>query len=416
MSDADRILIVGAGIGGLATALSVAARGHRVTVLERRAEIAEPGVGTQLSPNGFHALDRIGSDRVVRAVRRQAVFTDELRLMDAVTGERIAGMPLTGRYPQRFGNPYAVLHRGEFHSALLDACRAAPGIELLTGEPVAWYEQTPDRVTAVTTAGRRFTGSALIAADGIRSAVRRRLVGDGDPKVSGHTIHHSVVPLAGIARERLPAELSPDGVTAWAGPGWHVVHFVHRTADGAAYLNLSATHDHGAPEAAVGLPLEKSHVLGEFPELADSARELLELGEEWRTWVLCDRDPVERWTDGRVALLGNAAHPMLPYAIQGVSMTLEDAAALGELLDCDGRDAPGRLAEYNAARRDRTARAQLVARELGARLFHPAGEAAAARDAMLAELTVDELHDRCAWLHGTRDFTAPTDLTEGEGN
>lgn len=218
MSDADRILIVGAGIGGLATALSVAARGHRVTVLERRAEIAEPGVGTQLSPNGFHALDRIGSDRVVRAVRRQAVFTDELRLMDAVTGERIAGMPLTGRYPQRFGNPYAVLHRGEFHSALLDACRAAPGIELLTGEPVAWYEQTPDRVTAVTTAGRRFTGSALIAADGIRSAVRRRLVGDGDPKVSGHTIHHSVVPLAGIARERLPAELSPDGVTAWAAP------------------------------------------------------------------------------------------------------------------------------------------------------------------------------------------------------
>lgn len=157
-------------------------------------------------------------------------------------------------------------------------------------------------------------------------------------------------------------------------------------------------------------------MLGEFPELADSARELLELGEEWRTWVLCDRDPVERWTDGRVALLGNAAHPMLPYAIQGVSMTLEDAAALGELLDCDGRDAPGRLAEYNAARRDRTARAQLVARELGARLFHPAGEAAAARDAMLAELTVDELHDRCAWLHGTRDFTAPTDLTEGEGN
>ncbi|GAA2616178.1 FAD-dependent monooxygenase [Streptomyces spororaveus] len=413
MSDADRVLVVGAGIGGLATALGVAARGHRVTVLERRAEVTEPGVGTQLSPNAFHALDRIGSDRLVRAVRRRAALVDELRFMDATTGDRIAGMPLTGRYQERFGNPYAVLHRGELHAVLLDACRATDGVELLAAEPVAWYEQTPDRVTAVTDSGRRFTGSALIAADGIRSAVRRQLVGDGDPRVSGHTIYHSVVPLAGIARERLPAELSPAAVTAWAGPGWHVVHFVHRTADGAAYLNLGATHDHGAPDAAVGLPLDKSHVLDEFPELAGSARALLELGEEWRTWVLCDRDPVERWTDGRVALLGNAAHPMLPYAVQGVSMTLEDAAALGELLDCDGREAPRRLARYEATRRDRTARTQLVARELGTRLFHPAGEAAAARDAMLAALTADELYDKVAWLHGTRDFTG---TVEGEGN
>ncbi|MET9516314.1 FAD-dependent oxidoreductase [Streptomyces sp. NPDC002994] len=410
---AGRILVVGAGIGGLATALSVAARGNRVTVLERRNDFAEPGAGTQLSPNAFHALERIGVDG---AVRERAVFVDELRLMDATTGERIAGMPLKGRYEERFGNGYAVLHRGELHSVLLDACRAAGGIELVPGQSVTWYDQTADRVTAVTDTGRRFTGSALIAADGIRSAVRRQLVGDGGPRASGHTIYHSVVPLADIADDRLPPDLSPGSVTAWVGPGRHIVHFIHRAADGTRYLNLGATRDHGAQEALVGLPLDQPHVLGEFPAPAESVRRLLELGQEWRTWVLCDRDPVAGWTDGRVALLGNAAHPMLPYAVQGVSMTLEDAAALGELLDCDGRDMAQRLEKYNAVRRARTARTQLVARELGTRLLHPAGEAAAERDAMLTALTADELHDRVAWLHGKRDFTDSTNSTEGAGN
>ncbi|WP_374115744.1 FAD-dependent oxidoreductase, partial [Streptomyces sp. NK15101] len=401
MAASMRVLVVGAGVGGLAAALGIAARGHRVTVLERRDDFAEPGVGTQLSPNAFHALDRLG---VGQAVRERSFLIDELRFMDGTTGERIAGMPLTGAYRERFGNPYAVLHRGDLHRVLLDACRAADGVELLAGRPVAWYEQTADGVTAVTTSGRRFTGAALIGADGIRSAVRRRLVGDGEPRVSGHTIYHSVVPLADV-----PEDLCPSAATVWAGPGWHVVHFVHEAADGAVFLNVAGTLDHGTAEAVVGLPPEKPHVLARFPGLADAGRRVLELGEEWKTWVLCDRDPVADWTDGRVALLGNAAHPMLPYAVQGLSMTLEDAAALGGLFDCDGRDVARRLRAYNARRRERTARTQLVARELGDRLYHPAGAAAAARNAMLSSLTVDELHDKVSWLHGAHDFI------EGDG-
>ncbi|WP_440098411.1 3-hydroxybenzoate 6-monooxygenase [Streptosporangium sp. H16] len=397
-----KILIAGGGIGGLAAALGIADRGHRVTVLERQATFAELGAGIQLGPNAFHALDRLG---VGEAVRDRAVFIDELRFMDGTTGERVASMPLTGAYRGRFGNPYAVVHRGDLYQPLLDACRASGDIELLGGRAVTRYEQGPAGVTAVTDAEERFTGAALVGADGIRSAVRRQLVGDGGPRISGHTIYRSVIPM-----EKVPEELRWNTVTLWAGPKWH---FVHYPIGGGRFLNLAATRDDGAREEVTGEPVDRSHVLGEFPGLSDTARDLLELGEEWRTWVLCDRDPVDRWTDGRVALLGDAAHPMLQYAAQGACMALEDAVVIGRLLDWDEDAIPQRLEKYNAERRERTARTQVVARELGTRLYHPAGAEARARNEMLSSLTVDDLHDRVAWLHGARDFSRALSLSAG---
>ncbi|MET9854991.1 3-hydroxybenzoate 6-monooxygenase [Streptomyces sp. NPDC006450] len=400
------VLVAGGGIGGLATALSLAARGHRVTVLERRPGFAELGAGIQLGPNAFHALDRLG---VGQAVRDRAVFIDELRFMDATTGERVARMPLTGDYRERFGNPYAVVHRGDLYQPLLDACHAADGVTLRAGHAVIRYEQTADAATAVTDTGQRFTGDVLIGADGIRSAVRRQMIGDGDPRVSGHTIYRSVIPM-----EKVPEELRWNSVTLWAGPKWH---FVHYAIGGGEFLNLAATRDNGAREALVGLPVDRDHVLGEFPELGDAARRLLELGEEWKTWVLCDRDPVAGWTDGRVALMGDAAHPMLQYAAQGACMALEDAVVLGEVLDRDGGDPVRRLERYNEQRQGRTAKTQLVAREMGTQLYHPAGEEAAARNRMLAAYSADDLYDTVAWLHGSRDFTAgpagSAELVEG---
>lgn len=389
------VLVAGGGIGGLATALSLAARGHRVSVLERRPGFSELGAGIQLGPNAFNALDRLG---VGQAVRDRAVFIDELRFMDATSGESVARMPLTGAYRERFGNPYAVVHRADLYQPLLDACLAADGITLRAAHSVIRYEQTADAVTAVTDTGQMLTGDVLIGADGIRSAVRRQMIGDGDPRVSGHTIYRSVIPM-----EKVPEELRWNSVTLWAGPKWH---FVHYAIGGGEFLNLAATLDNGAREALVGLPADRDHVLDEFPDLGDAARRLLELGEEWKTWVLCDRDPVEGWTDGRVALMGDAAHPMLQYAAQGACMALEDAVVLGEVLDRDGGDVVRRLERYNEQRRDRTARTQLVAREMGTQLYHPAGEEAAARNRMLAAYSADDLYDTVAWLHGSRDFTA----------
>ncbi|GAB1645438.1 3-hydroxybenzoate 6-monooxygenase [Krasilnikovia sp. MM14-A1259] len=389
------IIVAGGGIGGLAAALAVAAREHRVTVLERQDTFAEYGAGIQLAPNAFHALDRLG---VGERVRERAVFIDELRLMDGRTGRRLAGMPLTGRYRARFGNPYAVVHRGDLYEALLGACRADDRIELRAGCAVTAYTQDPDRVTAHTAGGERVTGAALIGADGIRSVVRAQLVGDGRPRVSGHTIYRAVIPM-----HRVPADLRWNAVTLWAGPRWH---FVHYPIGGGEFLNLAATRDDGARREVTGQAVERAHVLDQFPALGGAARRLLELGDGWRSWVLCDRDPVDRWVDGRVALLGDAAHPMLQYAAQGACTALEDAVVLGRFLAIGAL--PQGLSAYAAHRRDRTARIQLLAREMGSRLYHVAGDEARDRDRMLAALTADDMYDTVAWLHGPEALDAGT--------
>ncbi|MET7694814.1 3-hydroxybenzoate 6-monooxygenase [Streptomyces sp. NPDC005483] len=386
-----KVLIAGGGIGGLAAALSIARHGHRVVVLERRDTFGELGAGIQLGPNAFHALDQLG---VGVAARQSAVHIDELRFMDGTTGQRVASMPLTGAYRTRFGNPYAVVHRGDLYQTLLDGCAAERNITLNTNCSVTWYEQDSESVTAITDTGRRFTGSALIGADGIRSAVRGQLVGDGAPRVSGHTIYRSVIPM-----EQVPPELRWNTVTLWAGPKWH---FVHYPIGRGRFLNLAATRDDGARDIVVGRPAERTHVLSEFPALSDTARQLLELGTDWKEWVLCDRDPVERWTDGRVTLLGDAAHPMLQYAAQGACMALEDAVLIGRLLAEAAGDIPQRLEKYNSERYERAAMVQQVARAMGEQLYHPSGDDAAARNAMLSSYTVDDLYDKVEWLHGAR--------------
>lgn len=387
------VLVAGGGIGGLAAALGQARGGHRVTVLEGRPEFSEIGAGIQLAANAFHALGALGvRDRVTG----RADFIDELRFMDGTSGRRVAAMELTGAYRRRFGGPYAVVHRGDLHRALLDGCREA-GVELLAGHRVTGYRQDGARVTALTAAGERFPADVLVGADGLRSAVRARLVGDGGPRISGHTIFRSVIPM-----DEVPPELRSRSVTLWAGPGWH---FVHYPIGGGAFLNLAATRDDGAREEITGAPASRSHVLSRFPGLCDDARELLELGRDWRIWVLCDRDPVDGWVDGRVALLGDAAHPMLQYAAQGACMALEDAVVLGELLRCEPCEIPGRLVAYNALRRDRTARTTLTARRMGDELYHASGAGAVARNAMLAGLSPEELREAVAWLHGSTSFT-----------
>jgi salicylate hydroxylase len=396
------VAVAGGGIGGLAAALALARRGHRVTVLERNDDFTELGAGIQLAPNAFHALDRLG---VGDAVRDLAVFIGELRLMDGVTDETVTTMPLTGAYRGRYGNPYAVVHRTDLYRPLLEACRAADNVELRTRAAVTGYRQDHSgdggsgdggQVRALLAGGGEARAQVLIGADGIRSAIRAQLVGDGEPRVSGHTIYRSVIPM-----EQVPQELRSDAVTLWAGPKWH---FVHYPISGGRHLNLAATRDDGATEAVAGVPVERSFVLDAFPGLGETARRLLELGTDWRSWVLCDRDPVDGWTDGRVALLGDAAHPMLQYAAQGACMALEDAVLLGELLDGPAGSAPGRLAGWNAARRARTAKAQRVAREMGRQVYHPEGVAAKERNAMISALSADELYRKVDWMHGARDF------------
>lgn len=394
-----KTIIVGGGIGGLAAALAAARRGHRVLVLERAPRFAELGAGIQIAPNGIHALARLGLGDRVRAI---AVQMDELRLMDGLSGRRVAGLPMTEEYQDRFGAPYLVVHRAELHRLLLHACLAEPTVDLRGDAAVAGYRRLGDGigVAAVLESGEVVHGDALIGADGVHSAIRAQLLADGAPRVAGITVYRAIVPMQSI-----PEDIRHlSSVTWWTGPGCHLVHY---PIGGGRFLNLAPSKETGVTEAFAGLPVARETVLDELSVLGGTARRLLELGEDWKIWSLIDRDPAHTWTDGPVALLGDAAHPMLHYLAQGACQALEDAVLLGELLDCPADGFPGRFERYNELRRERTARIQLGARE-SVRLWHAAGPAAAERDRALSAMSATQLHDHISWIH-----EAPLPVTAG---
>ena len=319
------IIIAGGGIGGLAAAIGLAKNGIRSLVLERSAQFGEIGAGIQLGPNAFHAFDTLG---VGEAARQMAVYIDNLRLMDAIQGEEITRIPLDDRFRERFGNPYAVVHRGELHRVFLNACQAHDLVELRTDSLVTGYRQDEDSASAVLHDGAVVRGRALIGADGLWSNIRKQVVGDGAPRVSGHTTYRSVIPT-----EDMPEELRWNAATLWAGPKCHIVHY---PLAGWKLFNLVVTYHNDAPEPVAGQPVSHDEVRKGFEHVHPVPRQVIEKGRDWKLWVLCDRDPVMHWVDGRVALLGDAAHPMLQYFAQGACMAMEDAVCLADELEHAG--------------------------------------------------------------------------------
>ncbi len=384
----DSIVIAGAGIGGLAAALALSHKGFAVTVLERAPALGEIGAGIQLGPNAFHAFDRL---EIGDAARGMAVFIDQLRLMDALSGEEITRIPLDEPFRQRFGNPYAVVHRGELHRVLLDACRARPDVALHTSSEVLSYDQDGSSVQVSLRSGDRVRGRALIAADGLWSNIRSQLVGDGPPRVSGHTTYRSVIPT-----EQMPEQLRWNAATLWAGPKCHIVHY---PLSGWKTFNLVVTFHNDAPEPVAGLSVEREEVLKGFTHVCATARSIIEHGTNWKLWVLCDRDPITRWVDDRVALLGDSAHPMMQYFAQGACMAMEDAVCLADCVAASD-DLPAALLTYNQKRVLRTSRVQLQSREIGQHIYHPAGAHAELRNAIMRAKQPHEYYDDLHWLYG----------------
>ena len=389
-------LIAGGGIGGLAAALGLAQKGLRVIVLEQAAELGEIGAGIQLGPNAFHAFDYLG---VGEEARSKAVYIDQLRLMDALSGTEIMHIPLDAPFRARFRNPYAVVHRGDLHGALLRACKASRLVELRTRHAVEGYEQDGARVTARVRACDPVLGDILIGADGLRSAVRAQLVSDGEPRVSGHSTFRSVIPTA-----QMPEDLRWNAATLWAGPK---VHLVHYPLTDWKLFNLVVTCHNDPPKAVAGEPVAKEEVRRWFAHISPRAQQIIEHGDNWKRWVLCDRDPVETWVDGRVTLLGDAAHPMLQYAAQGACMALEDAVCLSHMLGAHA-DIGAALAAYQAQRTVRTARLQVLSRLIGEYIYHPSGALAAMRNGVMSAMSPSEYYDRLTWLYGGTGLGEPT--------
>ncbi|WP_417586536.1 3-hydroxybenzoate 6-monooxygenase [Pararhodobacter oceanensis] len=385
----NRVVIAGGGIGGLATAIGLAQKGIASLVLEKASTLGEIGAGIQLGPNAFHAFDYLGVGDQARAM---AVYIDNLRLMDALSGAEVTRIPLDEAFRARFNNPYAVVHRGELHGVLLKACIAHPLVELRTNAAVAGYAQGGSGVEAVLQDGERVAGSLLIGADGLWSKVRAQMLGDGAPRVSGHTTYRSV-----IARGDMPEDLRWNDATLWAGPKCHIVHY---PLSGGQSFNLVVTYHNDAAAPVAGLPVSHAEVAQGFEHVHPRARQIIERGQDWKLWVLCDRDPVMDWVDGRVALLGDAAHPQLQYFAQGACMALEDAVGLAHCLD-GAADKAAALVAYNDLRVLRAARIQLQSRAIGEHIYHPAGAHAALRNKVMSSRSAEQWYDQVAWLYGS---------------
>jgi salicylate hydroxylase len=254
------------------------------------------------------------------------------------------------------------------------------------------YDQDGSSVTAHLSSGAEVTGSLLIGADGLWSNIRKQVVGDGPPRVSGHTTYRSVIPT-----EQMPEDLRWNAATLWAGPKCHIVHY---PLSGWKLFNLVVTYHNDAPEAVAGKPVDREEVMQGFRHVHERAQNIIRHGKDWKLWVLCDRDPVETWADGRVALLGDAAHPMLQYAAQGACMALEDAVCLSHMLAAHPGEYETALESYRQQRVVRASRVQLQSRAIGEHIYHPGGAHALVRNAIMRAKTSEDYYDDLAWLYG----------------
>ena len=385
------VLVAGGGIGGLTAALALTRRGLSVKVLEQAPQLGEIGAGIQLGPNAFAAFDALGIGEKARA---RAVYIDEMVMRDALDETLVGRIPTGEAFRQRFGNPYAVIHRADVHLSLLEGAQASDRIEVLTSTSVQRVDQDEHGVTVHDTQGGVHRGCALIGADGVKSAVRRQYVGD-EARVSGHVVYRAV-----IDRRDFPVDLQWNAASIWVGPNCHLVHYPLR---GGEQYNVVVTFHSRDKEAWSVREGSREEVQSYFDGICAQARQLSDLPKDWKRWAAADREPIGQWTFGRATLLGDAAHPTLQYLAQGACMALEDAVTLGEALAVHGcandSDFARAFEHYQRSRIARTARIVLSAREMG-RIFHAKGVERLVRNGLWKGRSQERFDDAMEWLYG----------------
>ena len=383
------VLVAGGGIGGLAAALALVRQGFQVMVFEQAPEIGEIGAGIQLGPNAFHAFDALG---IGEKTRNRAVYTDYMVMHDAIDEYQVGKIETGEMFRQRFGNPYAVIHRVDIHQSLLEGAVETGRVQFFTNTRIEKVEQ--DKATHIVTAidqnGNRWTGQALIGADGGKSVVRKQYVNDL-PRVTGHVVYRAVV-----EKSEFPEDLRWNAASLWAGPKCHLVHYPLR---GGEQYNIVVTFHSRQQEEWGVTDGSKAEVESYFQDICPKARQLIELPKTWRRWATADREPIGTWVFGRATILGDAAHPTTQYMAQGACMALEDAVTLGEALRVHNNDWDKALELYQRSRVARTARIVLSGREMG-RLYHAAGVERLVRNQLWKGRSQERFYDAMEWLYG----------------
>lgn len=413
MATERHLIVAGAGIGGLTAAIALARAGMRVTVLEQAERLADTGAGIQLSPNATRVLIALGlQERLANSVMTPRA----IRVLAGGSGREVVRIPLGAEIERRYGAPYWVVHRGDLQVALAEAAKAEQDINLRLGMRVTDFAAHPKGITvlsrAVGAAASGIGGTSemadergfgLVGADGLWSNVASRLRGYQRPRFAHRTAWRALIPA-----DKVPDEFREPLVQLWLGLDAHLVHY---PVKGGRLINIvGIVHDEWK-ETGWSTAGDRNEIMRHFARWSwsEKARALVAAPDQWLKWALYDRKAPFRAGDGAVTLLGDAAHPMLPFIAQGAAMAIEDAAVLGAMLWRYRDDPADALRAYEGARWHRVARAQHAARKQG-RIYGLTGPEAAIRNIGMKLQGGEKLRDRYDWLYSWR----PPELSRSE--
>jgi salicylate hydroxylase len=352
LSRASRISIVGAGLGGLAAAIALAQRGFEVKVFEQAPALGEIGAGVQLGPNATKVLRALGLEQ---EILKTAFEPEQHVVRNWKTGRVVAATRMQGVYREQFGARYFTFHRADLHAALL---QAVPADRIVLNAKCTGVRNTGNGAVLSFADGTEVESDAVIGADGIHSVVRESLYGPLAPRFTGVVCWRGVVPTAAV-----PAgTISPD-MGAWFGPHSTLVTYYVRRGE---LINWAAFYEaNGWREESWKIHGNHDEVLRTYEHWHPSIGALISKTEQLYKWAVFDREPLPQWSSGRITLLGDSSHPMLPYLAQGACMAIEDAYVLANALSQPSTSVEQALKNYEALRLPRTARVQLASRGRG---------------------------------------------------
>ncbi len=387
MARSRTILVAGAGIGGLASSIVLARTGFRPVVIERESGIQEIGAGIQLTPNATAALKAIGA---LELVQQRAVEADELIVGDGGSGRILARAPIK-KAARNYGSPWLLTMRADIQQALHTIARDNVDIVFEFGADITELADHPRGVTALTMRNRKteeHIGIGIVGADGLWSKVREHLHDEGQPDFSGYVAWRTLIPA-----KSLPQEFSEPNVRIWLSEGAHLVHYPVSNGE---QINVVAVFRDAWTSQEWDSPADIARIPKPLASWANFPRRIFEAGTEFHRWALADRPLLNKWGEGRVTLLGDAAHPMLPFIAQGAGAALEDAEALGRHVKRNN-DIGAAFRAYEREREHRTGRMQNAARFSG-RMYHAGGMLRWLRDFRLG-WSGDRLIDSNSWIY-----------------
>jgi salicylate hydroxylase len=392
-----RILIAGAGIGGIVAALALLQRGFEVALYEQAPELRELGAGVQISPNGSRVLCALGLQDALEAIASVPTAKD-MRLFN--TGEAWRVQDLGANAVTRYGSPYWLVHRGDFHHVLVEALAGrAPGA-VRVGARCIGFEQDAAGVTLTLENGERVRGDVLLGADGVHSQVRETLFGGSHPSFTGYMAWRAVVPM-----QRLPERLRQQHGMTWIGPYGHVVTYPLRRGELLNFVTAIERDDWRIESWSEAGTVEECR--GDFARWHEDVLAIVDAMDVPYKWAMLGREPMERWSVGRVSLLGDACHPTLPFLAQGANMAIEDGMILARCLDYDA-DIASALRRYEAARLDRTSRIVRGSLENVSRYHNPQlADPVQAREFMSREFAPRAMGARYDWLYEYNALNVP---------